>query len=526
MLPKSCFAWVGWIACCGSAWATLVAGEPNAPPVQGDSRGDDWTQWINAAGEKVWGVPPEPCDDWTFARRVYMDVLGRPPSVAEIRDYEAIEASRRRGQLVEQLVFGEGPRRDLIERQAARQFARLWRNILLPNVREPSMAPSALETWLAKEYMDRAPLNETMRRLVIANLSATVATATATASGEAAASETYQQLGGLPENYAGNLSRVMLGVRIECAQCHDHPFAAWKMEDFWGIAAYFSDVARSTDATDNSKPASPGQIQFGDKTYHAKLLWQSESASGNSSALRQQLGRWMTAPENPNYAATMVNRMWQHLVGRGLFRDVENLDTARPEQRKLLDEFGARFAADGFDVRRLTAAICKSHWYQAISQRESETEDAFCRPLKSMPPDQVFDALEQSLHLPISRVDPAAPRWTGARVELVSRLSESSSRTPDDYAAGIPQALMLMNGRMTNEATSPEASRLLRAVLDSPFLNDSEQVETLYMAILSRRPTADETSAIEQFLAKSSRADGMSNLVWALINSPEFVLCR
>lgn len=504
----------------------LVIDSAAAQP-SGDSRGDEWTQWINSAGREVWGVPPEPCDDWTFARRVYMDVLGRPPSVAEIRDYEALDVKLRRQRLVDQLVFAEGPRGELTLRQSAEQFARTWRSILLPNARDSGMTSSATSAWLAKEYRDRTPLNEIMRRLVVAGLNNAASTTPTANSGEAAASETYQQLGGLPENYAGNVSRVMLGVRIECAQCHDHPFATWKMDDFWGLAAFFSDAARPADANNISKDAvGAGEITYGDKTYHAKLLWRTELSQGTDSALRQQLGRWITSADNPNFAPTMVNRVWQHLVGRGLFPDVENLDTAKPEQRKLLDEFGSRFAADGYDVRRLTAAICKSHWYQAISEREAATADAFYRPLKALPADQIFDALEQSLHLPISRIDPRSPRWSGTRQELVSRLSESGRRTPDDYAAGIPQALLLMNGNMTTEATNAESSRLLRAVIESPFMKQADQIETLYMAILSRRPTSDESSAIEQFLARSSQREGMSNLVWALINSPEFVLCR
>ncbi len=523
------------IGCCLLTMTALCADEPRTDVSQGDSRGDDLTQWINVAGEKVWGMPPDPCDDLTFARRVYMDVLGRPPAVAEIRDYESIDVGRRRSQLVEQLIFGEGLRREMIERQAAENFARTWTGVLLPNTRETGLGNSGLHAWLANEYRQRAPLSDVMRRLVVVGPAASDPQAAIRAvnpglkniSGDAAAAEYYQLLGGLPENYAGNLSRVMLGVRIECAQCHDHPFSSWKMHDFWGMAAFFSDLSRPDDSIENSKQSkAAGEIKFGEKTYHAKLLWNSQPAHGTDGALRQQLGRWMTSPENPNFAATMVNRIWQQLIGRGLFVDVENLDTARPEQRQLLDQFGARFAADGFDVRRLTAAICKSNWYQAISQAEPNASEAFYRPLKAASPGQVFNALEQSLHLPISRIDARSPRWSGTRLELINRLQESGQRTPDDYSAGIPQALLLMNGPMTQAATSPDNSRLLRAIIDAPFLDKSQQVDTLYLAILSRRPTRDETVAIEQLLSKQSSSEGMSNLVWALINSPEFVLCR
>ncbi len=115
-------------------------------------------------------------------------------------------------------------------------------------------------------------------------------------------------------------------------------------------------------------------------------------------------------------------------------------------------------------------------------------------------------------------------------MQLVSRLSESSGRTPEDYSAGIPQALLLMNGRLTSDAVNPETGRLLRAITDSPFLQTGDRVETLFMAVLTRRPTSEESAAIEQLLESKSddaaRQRVMSELLWALLNSPEFVLCR
>ncbi len=187
------------ITCLISLFACASAGGTEPPP--GDSRGDDWTQWINIEGQKVWGAPPEPCDDWTFARRVYLDVLGRPPSVAELRDYELGDAQRRRAQLVDQLVFAEGPEQAAIVRQAARQFARQWRAVLLPNVRDVAMAGSTLDAWLVKEYRDRVPLNELMRRLIVSNFSAGQS-ATGAPTSDGAALDYYTQLGSLPENYA------------------------------------------------------------------------------------------------------------------------------------------------------------------------------------------------------------------------------------------------------------------------------------------------------------------------------------
>lgn len=499
-------------------------------PARADSRGDELALWLNQRGEQVWGPPPAPCDDLTFARRLYFDILGRSPSVAEIHDFEQLSFKTRRQALIEQLVFGEGPRQTTYRRQASIQFARQWRQVLLPNVGGMSGAQS-IESWLGNEYREQTPFDEIMRRLVSGPSSTPAAAANVNASAATAASQYYQLLGALPENYAGNMSRVMLGVRIECAQCHDHPFTAWKMRDFWGLAAFYSELGQPAGA-DASSPTSagPGTITFQGVSYPAKLLWSNEPFDATDRTLRIRLARWMTAEENPNFAATAANRFWQHLIGRGLVPDVENLDQASADERRMLDEFGKRFAEDGFHVQRLMAAICKSNWYQAISEPESLSSDDFYRPLKAVSPEQVFDAMEQALHLPISSLDPQAARWTGGRVQLISRLSESSGRTPDEYSAGIPQALLLMNGQMTEEAASLEKSRLLRAVVDNPFMGTDERIETFYLSLITRRPTPEEVLGIHRFLESkpndAARKAAMGEIVWALLNSPEFVLCR
>jgi hypothetical protein len=150
--------------------------------------------------------------------------------------------------------------------------------------------------------------------------------------------------------------------------------------------------------------------------------------------------------------------------------------------------------------------------------------------LKVITPEQVFDSMEQSLLLPVSRIDPTASRWSGDRAQLVSRLGESVGETPEDYASGIPQALMMMNGKMTGDAIDLERSRLLRAVIETPFFNDNDRVKTLYLAVLTREPTEDEFSAIGKYLDSKpdndDRKKAYGEVLWVLLNSPEFVLCR
>lgn len=480
-------------------------------------------QWLNVRGSEIWGKAPDKCDDLTFARRIYLDLLGRVPSVAELRDFEKLEGNRRQ-RLIETLVFGEGERADRYQRLSAEHLARQWRQVLLPTGNAALGGTAGIENWLASQFRNDVPYDEWMRRLV------RVQELNASSSAMAAQQNYFQLLGGLPETYAGNISRVMLGVRIECAQCHDHPFTQWKQSDFWGLAAFFSDLKTVPGDATTSKSGTVGKIEFEDKEYVAKFLWNSEPIAQNTLALRTRLSEWITSKENPNFSATAANRFWQHLVGRGLYPDIENLDVAKTEERRFADELGSRFAADGFNVRRLLAAICKSDWYQAESQPEAIDAKAFYRPLKSVSPEQVFDSMEESLHLPVSRVDPTAPRFTGERMQLISRLSESGSRSPADYAAGIPQALLMMNGRLTSEAVNLESSRLLRSVADAPFFETNDRIETLYLSVLTRRPTAEEAKELSSFFDSRtdelSRKRAMGELLWALLNSPEFVLCR
>ena len=495
-------------------FASFVA---DSPVVFADSRGDELAQWLDQRGREVWGPPPKRCDDLTFARRIYLDVLGRVPSVSELRDYQDLEGDRRRV-LVEQLLFGEGPRAEVYGRLSAGNLARHWRRVLLPPGTTVNGSPQTIERWLADAFSQRTPYGEMMGRLA------------RIPSGDAAG-QYYQLLGSLPENYAGHLSRVMLGVRIECAQCHDHPFTNWKQEDFWGLAAFYSDLSRAGDdpnASTSTKTA--GSIEYEGTVYQAKLLWSEQPIGSQDRALRVRLAQWLTAKDNPQFAATAVNRFWQYLVGHGLYADVENLDVATPKERAFLDELGNRFAEDGFDVNRLIAAICKSSWYQAESVESERAGDTFARTLKVISPEQVFDSLEQSLLLPVSRIDPTSPRWTGDRMQLVSRLSETVGATPEDYAAGIPQALLLMNGKMTSDAINLDRSRLLRAVIESPFFNHGDRIKTLYLAVLTRDPTDEETEALTQYLASKSNPGAQRHaygeILWALLNSPEFVLCR
>src|SRR5204863_8053388 len=170
----------------------------------------------------------------------------------------------------------------------------------------------------------------------------------------------------------------------------------------------------------------------------------------------------------------------------------DDLDRVTPDERRVHDDLAKLFVASVYDVRWLLAGICKSKVYQQSIAAEPQAGDGFVRrPLKTLLPEQVFDSLEQALSLPIGKSD-NGPRYSGEREQFVARMNEAAPETPVDYKGGIPQALMLMNGRLTADATSLDISRTLRAVVEAPFLRPEEKIETLYLAVLSRRPRETE----------------------------------
>jgi hypothetical protein len=213
---------------------------------------------------------------------------------------------------------------------------------------------------------------------------------------------------------------------------------------------------------------------------------------------------------------------------------VDDLDVASPEERQVvLDPLAKKFAAEDFDLRWLVAGVCKSRVYRCPSAKSPEEPASplrGVRPLKTLTPEQLFDSLEQALALPLSRTAEDSARHNGQRAQLLARFDETAGQSPEEYAAGIPQVLMLMNGRLVAEATDLDTSRTLRAVVDAPFLSESDKLDTLYLATFSRRPADRERELLAAHLRgrpdPQRQRQAYAEIFWALLNSPEFVLCR
>ena len=513
-------------------------------PPESRMTSQELAEWIDARFAEEYraaGIEPAPLvDDATFLRRLFLDLQGRIPTVAQLRDFLADQGSFKRQNYVERLVnANERPER-FADRTAA-HLSRVWRRMMVPASSPGAAMAAGLEPWLARQFAANTPYDEFARKLLLVSLPqpmpGVVPQPPASADPDAAAAVFQQAVGPMPENLASAYVRGFLGVRLNCAQCHDHPFTDWKRNDFWGVAAFFA--ADGSQPADGSKPAEarPAPTIVADSTaglaYTAKLLWDAKPLDQlpPGKAPRELLAEWMTSPENPNFAATVVNRAWQYLCGRGLAGSVDDLDRVTPEERKVLDDLAKLFVASGYDLRWLMMGICQSRTYQQVYSEtgEGEAESFAHRPLKTLLPEQVFDSLEQALGLSVSKAD-NGPRFNGLRDQFVARMNEAAPETPVDFKAGIPQALMLMNGKLTADATNLDSSRTLRAVVEAPFLRPEDKIETLYLAALTRKPTEQETEFLLDFVRRPAgeleRKQAFAQVLWGLLNSPEFVLSR
>ena len=494
---------------------------------------DQLAIWIDARFEELWkdaGVEQtEVVDDATYARRVYLDLVGKIPSVAQARDFLEEVGEAKRGKLVEQLAAD--PRSNA-------HLARVWRRIMVPSGSPGAMFATQLEPWLAQQFASRVPYDKFARELVTAkgNVAFTGLNPNQPAkTGSPVAF--YMAVGNTPDNMASSFSRVFLGVRIGCAKCHNHPFADWRQDDFWGMAAFFasSSVGQPNAPANDTKVAKIKPMES-DKEYPVRFLWSDGPAAIPADKYpRDLLADWMVSKQNPNFAATAVNRVWQQLCGQGLIPHVDDLDQAPAKQRAVvLDDLARQFAEADYDLQWLIQGICKSRVYQRLSATaDKPAEDSPLstqRPLKTLTPEQVFDSLEQAMMLPIGRGNPESARFNNQGSTLMQRLNEAFSDSPDQFRAGIPQALVIMNGILVSNGTDLDESRTLRAVVDAPFLEPSQKVEALYLAALTRKPELKELekmlSHVDGQAGKDERRQAYTDIYWALLNSPEFVLSR
>ncbi|MBS0208189.1 MAG: DUF1553 domain-containing protein [Planctomycetes bacterium] len=460
-------------------------------------------------------VKPAPqADDAEFLRRLSLDLTGRIPYVSEVRAFLADTSADKRRVAIE---------RRLASPEYVSNFAHVWRAILLAQATAQDMAfvESQLESWLTQRLRENAPYDQMVREILTVPLGDRIAS-NSTTQIVATPLAFYQANELKPETLASAVSRVFLGVNLECAQCHNHPFARWKQEQFWEFAGFFAGVQRLR--PDNAFAAAPEMmdrrslmIVGTERTVQARFLDGAEPDWSQRQSPRAALADWITADDNPYFARAAVNRLWAHFFGRGLVNPLDDLGgISAPSHPELLDELAQAFVASGYDLKFLIRAIVSSQAYQRTSRQtdSSQQEPAlFARMvLRGLTPEQLFASL-------------AVATGCGEESRGAIKTRFSSLERPNEMETSILQSLAVMNGQLASTVTSPSESKTLAAVIDAPFLDLNAKIETLYLATLSRQPTEAESAQMRTYLSSQlDEREALADVFWALLNSAEFKL--
>jgi hypothetical protein len=472
-------------------------------------------------------TPAAPASDAEFLRRVYLDLTGRIPTVPQVRAFLADDSADRRAALIDELL--ETP-------EYAAHRANQWRRFLLPEGVDLGRfgGTAVFERWLREQFAANVSYDVLVTRLLLA----------CGRVNETGPVLYYTALELKPEEIATSTARSFLGTRLDCAQCHDHPFDHWTQDEFWGYAAFFAQISRPDAEMENVSTvlrvidANKGEVtlpetetvvppSFPFPIAEIAAISESTGADGltaDDPSRRSQLASWLTSPENPYFAQATVNRVWSQLFGRGFVEPVDDMGGHNAATLpRLLDELADYFTRTGFDLRQLTRAVTHCRAYQLSSATENDdlmSELLFARMgIKVLSAEQLYDCLAV---VTLENSDDA----DRARVDFLRKVRTSSGGSRD-YEAGIPQALTLMNGARMARATDPAASGLLRS-LEAPFYTDTDRIETLYLATLSRPPGDVERASFTDYVATATSGDARrqayGDLLWALLNCAEFTL--
>jgi len=495
-------------------------------------------------------VPASPkADDAEFLRRVFLDIAGKPPTAIQAAAFLGDTGANKREKLIDELLASE---------DYGRHFGERWVNVFyLTTVNQTPKPPEPFKEWFAKQLNEGKGWDAVTRDILTA----------AGPLSEGPQGLFFYYNGDMnsqfaPKILAGNIGQVFLGVQLQCAECHDHPFSDWKQTDFWSLAAFFSQAARMETVENKNtpgvkerhleepkpgkKPSAPlkeisisipndGEARNGGKKVFAGLLNGTTLTADPTKSHRPPFAEWLTAKENRMFARATVNRFWAHFFGRGFVNPLNDFsDHNTPSHPALLDELADEFVASGFDLKHLVRGICRSNAYQRTSAAGPGNENAEAGSLfarmtpKVLTPEQLYDSLCVALELPEiappvdpkKKPNPKAPPPPSPRSVFVSQFrGPGEADEPAELKLGVPHALKLMNESYFN--TGGKVVDRVHASAKSP----GDAVEQLFLAVLARKPVADERAKFVAFVEKQqSPHDAYCRVVWVLLNSSEFML--
>jgi len=482
-----------------------------------------------AARWKQQGVQPAaPADDAEFFRRLSLDLNGRIPSVAQLKDFLDDTRPDKRRLWVDELLGGPDN-----EALYAEHFARYWRRLLLAHAgsRQSAVLAPRLEDWVRQQIKARTPYDRFVRELLT----------------EPEAAPFYLAHESKPENLAGSTARLFLGIKLDCVQCHDdRSGGSWKQTQFWEFAAFFAGLPKTqggpaavyVPAGGAMEDRGPARLQIQDtgKWADARFLQGARLEGDRAARPRRALAEWLTHADNPWFARAAVNRLWHYFLGTGLVEPVDGLgyDDNPASHPELLEELSRQFVLHRFDVTYLIRAITGSRTYQLSSKRTHAGQDdprRFARAaVRGLSAEQlhasVLAATGYQGSLRREQVKGAAFGATSPQAKFFA-LFDDPHAPPAHAQTSIQQALFLMNSAFMDEVTDAKKSQVL-AVLGGSKRPTAQCIEDLYLVTLSRPPRPEESQRLVRYVEEGPHAGdrpaALRAVLWVLLNSTEFVV--
>jgi Protein of unknown function (DUF1553)/Protein of unknown function (DUF1549)/Bacterial Ig-like domain (group 2) len=474
------------------------------------------------------GITPSPlATDEEFLRRLYLDAIGTLPTPDEIRTFLSDTAPDKRTKTIDQVL----DRPEFVDFWSVK-----WGDLL--RINRDALTDKGMwsfHNWVRAALRDRTPVDAFARDII-----------TAEGSTFTEGPANFYRVGRTADEWAETTSQVFLGVRMQCAKCHHHPFEKWSQDDYYGLAAFFTRLG-----TKNSQ-------EFGIFGQESVIFLRNAGEATNPRTRkvvkphpldgaetddpfdrRAKLAEWLTAKENPFFARNIVNRFWGYLMGRGLVEPLDDMRATNPASNpELLDALAADFAERKFDLKHLLRTIFNSRAWQlssaVVAGNEADAANVhFARyTTKRLTAEQLADAVDfatgtrekyQGLPLGTRAIQLPDPRVRSYLMDVFGRPARQIVCECERTAQpNIAQALHLLNGDFLNKKIADGKGRIeegLKAKRSSKAM-----IEEIYLVTLSRSPHAEEVSKANDWIssAKDER-EGLQDLLWTLLNSREFL---
>jgi hypothetical protein len=487
---------------------------------------------------KTIGMPPSDiADDGAFIRRVTLDITGRLPTAPEMKDFMASKDTNKRAALIDRLL--DSP-------EYADYFANKWSALLRNQRTQPTYARGSylFHSWIRDSIAENKPFDQFVREVVAAagDLDQNPPVAW------------YRQVKDMKQQME-DVAQLFLGTRMQCAQCHHHPFEKWSQQDYYGFAAFFSNVSRK-----------PSSFVGEEMIYHKRGIAQTTNIRSKAAVMPTSLGGetlklkpeqdprfaladWMSAKDNPFFSHTLVNRYWKHFFNRGLVEPEDDMrETNPPVNPELLSALAANFVKSGYDMKQLIRTIVTSATYQLSAvpnAHNAKDRQNFSRYYpKRLNAEVLYDAVNTLLDVETTFAGQApgtravalpdnSYNQTTYFLSVFGRPDSSSAcECERSQEASLAQSLHLLNASEIQTQLSRGNGRADRLTKDTR--PDDDKITDLYHIALSREPNADEVKFARAHLDKKTagkssdeaykgKKEAYEDILWALLNTKEFL---